>query len=187
MLPSFAMAQNDDILRAEKYLQNLETLQADFIQRSSLGARLSGQFYLDRPGKLRFDYNEVDDFVVADGFFIYFYDGALKQQSNAPIGQTLADFLLRKDISLSDELIVQDIKKEDGFTRLMVVQKADPTSGSVELIFSDIPYALKKWRVTDPTGETTEIEIKNVQRDVNFENGLFAYFDPESKKRDFNN
>ncbi|PZQ44421.1 MAG: outer membrane lipoprotein carrier protein LolA, partial [Micavibrio aeruginosavorus] len=93
-----AQVQDPEIAKAETYLQNLKTAQADFIQTSSLGSRLSGKFYLNRPGKLRFDYNEVQDFIVADGVFVYFYDSQLGSQSNAPIGQTLADFLLREDL-----------------------------------------------------------------------------------------
>jgi outer membrane lipoprotein-sorting protein len=92
--PSFAKTgfeSNPDVKKAEAYLQGLKTAKADFVQISSLGSRLSGQFYLNRPGKLRFDYNEVDDFIVADGVFVYFYDSQLGEQSNAPIGQTLAD------------------------------------------------------------------------------------------------
>ncbi len=81
-----------DIARAENYLRNLSTVKADFIQTAHNGSRLSGTFYLNRPGKLRFEYNEVDDFIVADGFFIYFYDSEMQEQTNAPIGQTLADF-----------------------------------------------------------------------------------------------
>ena len=103
----------NDIQKAEDYLRNLSTVKANFIQTAHNGARLSGTFYLNRPGKLRFDYNEIDDFIVADGLFIYFYDSELGEQSNAPIGQTLADFLLRENISLTGDIKVQDISQED--------------------------------------------------------------------------
>lgn len=179
-----AQAQTDDpvVKQAETYLQNLGTAKADFIQTSSLGSRLSGQFYLNRPGKLRFDYNEVKDFVVADGIFIYFYDSQLGEQSNAPIGQTLADFLLRKDLRLSGDLKVEKVYSKDGFTSITLSQRDEPSAGSVELIFSEVPYALNRWRVTDAQGETTEIILKNLQTGVQLDNSLFGYRDPKGRK-----
>lgn len=181
---AFAQGVEDpEITKAENYLQNLKTAQADFIQTSSLGSRLSGKFYLDRPGKLRFNYNEVKDFVVADGVFVYFYDSQLGSQSNAPIGQTLADFLLRDDLSLHGDLVVTKLYKKDGFVSITVVQKDDPSVGQVELIFTEVPYALSRWRVTDAQSETTEVMLKNLETGVTFEDGeLFAYHDPKGRK-----
>ncbi len=171
-----------DIQKAESYLKALTTARADFIQIAPNGQRLSGQFFLDRPGKLRFNYNEVKDFVVADGLFIYFYDSQLGEQSNAPIGQTLADFLLRKDLKLSGDVAVQKAYNKDGFTYITIAQVDDVAAGQVELIFSDVPYALNRWRVTDAQGGTTEIILKNLQRNVSFPGGFFAYKDPKGRK-----
>lgn len=180
-----ASAQLDDpeIIRAETYLKGLKTAQADFIQTSSLGSRLSGKFYLDRPGKLRFDYNEVEDFIVADGVFIYFYDSQIGSQSNAPIGQTLADFLLRKDLSLRGDLSVTQLFKKDGQIFITVIQKDNPAAGEVELIFNDVPYQLARWRVRDPQGETTEVALKNFETGMTFKDSkLFGYHDPKGRK-----
>lgn len=186
VLPAHARDLNPDALKAQNYLRDLKTAKADFIQRSSLGGRLSGTFYLDRPGRLRFEYNEVKDFIVADGFFIYFYDSELEEQTNAPIGQTLADFLLRKDLTFEDDLTVQETYKKGGYSFITLVQADDPQAGNVQLIFSDIPYSLRKWRVTDPQGETTEIELKNMERDIDLPNTLFGYLDPNKGKKRFN-
>lgn len=182
--PALAQVQDPEIKKAEAYLQNLHTAQADFIQTSSLGSRLSGKFYLNRPGKLRFDYNEVKDFIVADGVFVYFYDSQLGSQSNAPIGQTLADFLLREDLSLSGDLIVTKLFKKDGQVVITVVQKDDTAAGQVELFFTEIPYALSRWRVTDAQGEITEVTLKNFKTGMSFDEqeNLFGYHDPKGRK-----
>jgi outer membrane lipoprotein-sorting protein len=181
-VPSVAQVRDAEVIRAEQYLQGLKTAKADFLQSSSLGSRLSGQFYLNRPGKLRFDYNEIDDFVVADGVFIYFYDSELGEQSNAPIGQTLADFLLRKDLRLSGDLKVNRVFKKDNQVFLNISQTDNPEAGMIELIFDEIPYKLNRWRVTDAQGEVTEISLKNLQTGVQLDNSLFGYRDPKGPK-----
>lgn len=182
--PVLAEERDPEIVRAEKYLQNLGTATADFIQTSSLGSRLSGKFYLDRPGRLRFDYNEVKDFIVADGVFVYFYDSQLEQQSNAPIGQTLADFLLRDDLSLSGDLNVTDAFKKDGHIFITLTQTKDAAAGQVELIFTEVPYELSRWRVTDAQSETTEVILKNLKTGMKFDDDkLFGYHDPKGRKK----
>lgn len=181
--PAIAQVSDPEVKKAEAYLQGLKTLTADFIQTSTLGSRLSGKFYLNRPGKMRFDYNEVEDFIVADGVFVYFYDSQLQQQSNAPIGQTLADFLLRKDLSLHDDLKVVQLFKKNGYVSISVVQKDNPAAGEVELIFSEVPYQLERWRVKDPQGETTEVVLKNLKTGMEFKDvSLFGYKDPKGRK-----
>lgn len=184
---AYAQVRDPEVIRAQKYLNGLHTAQADFTQSSSLGSRLSGQFYLDRPGKMRFDYNESKDFIVADGVFVYFYDSQLGEQSNAPIGQTLADFLLREDLSLTKDLQVTKLYKKDGQIVMSVAQKDEPGAGYVELFFNEAPYALAKWRVVDAQNEVTEVVLKNLQTDVKFKkDGLFAYINPKGRKA-FNN
>lgn len=176
-----AAPHNPIVQKAEDYLRGLTTAKADFIQRSSDGSMLSGVFYLDRPGRLRFEYNEVKDFIVADGVFIYFYDAQLGEQSNAPIGTTLADFLLREDLKLSGDLTVQDVYSDKGFTHLTFAQTDDPGAGNVQLTFTEVPYQLRKWRVTDAQGAVTEVELKNMERGMNLKSSLFAYHDPKPR------
>ncbi len=182
-LPSLAFAKAPEITRAESYFANLKTVQARFIQTAPDGKQLRGDFYLSRPGKLRFQYDAPSqDFVVADGLFIYFYDGELKQQSNAPISQTLADFLLRKDIALDDDLKVTRVMRGGGLLQMNVVQAAQPGAGSITLGFVETPsFQLKKWRVKDAQGMITEIELYDVQSGVKLNSDLFVYRDPERK------
>ena len=168
------------------YLKNLKTVKADFIQTANNGTRLSGIFYLNRPGKLRFEYNEIDDFIVADGTFIYFYDSELQEQTNAPIGQTLADFLLRKDLKLTGTLNVQKISREDNLKTFTLTEKDNEGAGAVKLFFTEEPFALKKWQIIDAAGLTTEVLLRNMKRNVDLPASLFAYFKPKQDKPQYN-
>lgn len=176
------------VRQAEAYLNSLTTARARFLQTAPNGAQLTGTFYLNRPGKLRFEYDDpVEDFVVADGFFIYFYDAELGAQSNAPIGQTLADFLLRPDLALSGEIRVTDVARSTNFLRITLVQAADPGAGSIALGFTEEPFALKKWRVTDSTGAITEVELFQLQTGLGLAGSLFVYMDPKRSEGPFYN
>lgn len=187
-LPKAAMAKDGgkvsdaDLAKVESYLQNLKTAQARFVQTTHNGEQLSGTFYLKRPGKLRFEYDPpVKNFVVADGVFIYFYDGVLEEQTNAPIGTTLADFFLRKEFSLSEGLTVKDAKRASDLLQVQVVQSDDPEGGSLSFAFSEKPLELKKWRVIDGQGMITEVELFYLKQDMDLDSKLFVYVDPANK------
>lgn len=170
------------VQKAEDYLNNLTTARARFVQTAHNGQQLVGTFYLDRPGKLRFEYDDpIKDFVVADGFFIYFYDSEAGEQSNAPIGQTLADFILRKDLQLNgDDIQVLDVESKAGILRVELGQSADPDAGKLILGFDEKPFTLKKWRVIDGQGLITEVELFYLKTDIKHPDGLFVYKDPKT-------
>ena len=172
-----------DIAKAETYFKGLTTAKSRFIQTAPDGKQTRGNFYLSRPGKLRFEYDApLKDFVVADGLFIYFYDDQVKQQSNAPISQTLADFLLRKNLKLSGDLKVSKIMRDGGLLQMTIVQAAEPNAGSLTLGFQESPtFQLKKWQVRDATGNITEIELFNIETGMNLPSKLFVYLDPNKK------
>ncbi|NCC20983.1 MAG: outer membrane lipoprotein carrier protein LolA [Alphaproteobacteria bacterium] len=167
------------VAQAEAYLRNLDTIQSRFVQIGNDGSRLEGVFYLDRPGRLRFEYDSLDDFIVADGTFIYFYDSELGEQSNAPIGQTLADFILRDDPRLSGDVTVQNVWREAGAVYVTLVQTSDPGAGSLRLVFQEQPFVLRMWRVVDSQGYITDMYLTDLHQGVELPRSLFVYRDPE--------
>lgn len=186
--PVFAADQNlKDRQAVEKYLQDLDTARARFVMTAHDGTQSVGTFYLDRPGKMRFEYDPpIEDFVVADGYLVYFYDAELGEQTNAPIGMTLADFFLREDIDLNDDVVVQSIKRAGGLMQVELVQSNDPAAGSLTLGFEENPMALKKWRVVDGQGLITEVELFYMKTGITHPGGLFAYLDPERGTERYN-
>ena len=190
-VPAYAEVNEADIAKAEKYFQNLKTAQARFVQTTHTGQQMTGTFYLSRPGKLRFEYDPpVKDYVVADGTFIYFYDGELDEQTNAPIGTTLADFFLRKDFTLHGDLTVRQTRRAGGFLQIEVTQTGDPDEGTLTFAFTEDPFALKKWRVIDAQGAITEVELFYLKTGVELDKKMFAYVNPnlkdENRKPSFN-
>lgn len=181
--PAFAQTAEQrppSVVKAEQYLNSLTTAQARFLQTAQDGSQAIGTFFLDRPGKLRFEYDDpIEDFVVADGWLIYFYDAELGEQTNAPIGQTLADFLLRPDLSLSGEVTVTEVKRSGDLLQITLVQASDPEAGSITLGFSENPMELKKWRISDSTGAITEVELFQLKTGIDLADNLFVYSDPK--------
>lgn len=189
-LPAYAALSDKDkadVKKAEAYLQGLGSGRARFVQTTHDGTQLVGTFYLQRPGKLRFEYDPpIEDFVVADGTFIYFYDAELGEQTNAPIGQTLADFFLRKNLTLGDDVKVEEVRRSGGFLQIKMTQTDDPAAGSLTLGFKEDPFTLAKWRVVDGQGLITEVELFYLKTDIKHPGNLFVYAAPDSGKPKYN-
>jgi outer membrane lipoprotein-sorting protein len=171
------------VQKAETYLRALKTAQARFLMTAPDGSTALGTFFLSRPGKLRFEYDPpMKDFVVADGLFIYFYDADLGQQSNAPIGQTLANFLLRSNLRLSGDVKVTDYDETSDILNISLEEADDPSGGRLIMTFAKNPFSLKRWRVVDATGSITQVELFQLQEGVKLASSLFVYSNPDSHR-----
>ena len=176
-----ALSAQDQALvaQAESYLNGIGTLQSKFVQVAPNGHQTTGTFYLARPGRMRLEYDPpVKDFVVADGAFIFYWDGEMRQQSSAPIGSTLADFILRKNIRLSGDVTVTGVFQAPGLVEISLTETKDPGKGTLTLVFEDRPFQLRKWRVLDAQGLTTEVALMNPREGMQFESKLFYFIEP---------
>jgi len=176
--------QRQEIARIEQYLDGVKTLKSEFVQAGNDGSLVKGTIWLSRPNKMRLEYDPpIKNFVVADGWFVFYWDDELKQQSSAPIGSTMADVILRDNLKLSGDITVTDFHREANVIEISVVQTKDPGMGTLTLVFEDGPLRLRKWRVLDPQGLTTEVALLNPQVGVNLDRNLFIFRDPTMGQR----
>ncbi|WP_372400333.1 outer membrane lipoprotein carrier protein LolA [Azospirillum sp. HJ39] len=185
-VPVALTAQDEaTVAKVEEYLNGIVNLQSKFLQVAPNGRQATGTFYLSRPGKMRLEYDRpLKDFIVADGSFVFYWDGEMRQQSSAPIGSTLADFILRKTIRLSGDVTVTEVFQAPGVIEVSLLETKDPGKGTLTLVFEDRPFQLRKWRVLDAQGLTTEVALLNPRTDVTFERDMF-YFKEPARGSDF--
>jgi outer membrane lipoprotein-sorting protein len=188
-LAATAVASTDQpalLAKAETYLNGITSLKSDFIQTADSGQSVRGTFTLLRPGRMRIDYAPpVENFIVADGKFVYFWDAEVKEQQNAPIGSTLADFLLREKITLSGDVKTTQVARDDGLLEITLVQAKDPGLGSLTLVFEEAPFGLRKWRVLDAQGKLTEVALQNPEFGVKLDANQFYFRNPtRGRERD---
>lgn len=77
-------------------VRKLKSVQGRFVQTSINGPTLQGDFYLKRPGRIRFEYDEAPYKVVADGTRLAIYDEELDTADLLPLVSTPLHFLLKK-------------------------------------------------------------------------------------------
>ena len=97
------LTQNDmdDINKIENYLNSITTFKSNFLQTASTGERSCGVLFLDRPGKMRVQYDEPSPILlVSDGAYVIYVEKNLEQISHLPISQTPLRALIEKDVNL---------------------------------------------------------------------------------------
>ncbi len=172
--------QSAAVSRAVRYLNDLTTLKARFIQISSNGAFAEGEMIVQRPGKLRFDYDPPHPvLIIANGFTLLFYDREVKQASFLPLWETPLWFLIRKKVTLSEDVVVSAVEQGPGTLRITLTDKDLSEAGSITLEFSDRPLDLKKWEITDAQGILTQVSLINPHYGVEIDPLAFDYGDLE--------
>jgi outer membrane lipoprotein-sorting protein len=172
-------ADQADIARIQTYLNGIHTLKAHFIQVAPNGTIAQGTTWLDRPGRMRFQYDPPSPLLLVAGHgLVVFHDASLDQTSNIPLEATPLGILLADHVVLSGEVTVTDLRRLPGQLQLTVVRTAHPTEGSLTLVFSDNPLALRQWTVTDAQGQRTTVTLTNVELGGSFNQNLFQFIDP---------
>ena len=163
------------IAQVEDYFAAIDTMRARFVQQNPDGSFYSGTFYLDRPGRMRLEYDPpVPYLYVSSGYWLTFWDAELEQRSDTPIGSTLADFFVREDVSLSGDVTVAGVHRQGGLVELSIVQTDDPGAGRLVMVFSQEALRLESWVIFDPQGRTTAVTLTDRERDIPLDRSLFV-------------
>jgi outer membrane lipoprotein-sorting protein len=170
-----------DLARIEAYLNSIHTLQAHFLQVAPDGTMSEGTAWLERPGRMRFQYDPPAPFllVAAHGNLV-FEDRSIQQVSNVPLTLTPLGILLADHVSLSGNVKVTAIQRLPGQLQVTLVRSGSPQDGSLTLLFTENPLALRQWTVLDAQRRETHVTLYNVQQGVNLDPKLFEFVDPRN-------
>jgi outer membrane lipoprotein-sorting protein len=168
-----------DLARIEAYLNGVKALHSRFLQVAPDGRTSEGQAWLQRPGRMRFQYDPPAPFLLVGGHgLLVFHDSQLKQTSNIPLSQTPLGLLLQDNLRLSGDVTVSNITRMPGQIQVTVYRTASPQDGTLTLIFADNPLTLRQWVVMDAQRHETRVTLYNVELGGNFDQKLFEFIDP---------
>ena len=150
--------------RVSTYLSGVQTLVGDFVQVGPDGRRTEGNFYMQKPGKVRFEYNPPTPIdVIADGDAVVVRDRNLATQDLYPLSQTPLRFLLAGRIDLLKETNVVSVSADDVFVTVVIEEKQMIVgTHRLMMMFAAKDLQLKQWTVTDPQGYDTTVAVYNL-------------------------
>jgi outer membrane lipoprotein-sorting protein len=159
-------AQRAQVDKASAYLSSLQQLVGNFVQIGPDGSRVKGEFYIQKPGRIRFEYDPPSPIqIIADGESVIVRDRKLATQDLYPLSQTPLRYLLSERIDLLRDTNVVGVRADDTFVSI-VIEERQPLVGTSRLVMmlGAKDYQLKQWTITDPQGYDTTVAVSNLDR-----------------------
>ena len=185
--PAWAALSSQDLSdlgRVEAYLNSMRTLKAQFVQVAPDGDTSTGTAWIDRPGKLRFQYDPPSPYLLIAGYGVgFFIDRKLPQVSNFIPSTTPIGILVADRISFTDGLTVDSIRRQGGLIAVTLYRTASPGEGQLILSFSDAPLVLRQWTVIDGQHKATTVRLSNLTVGGTFDPSLVQFTDPKLMPR----
>ncbi|MFN3546248.1 MAG: outer membrane lipoprotein carrier protein LolA [Mesorhizobium sp.] len=177
-LPStHAIAQGAAMADAQKiadHFAGVKTMTGEFVQFGPKGEQTGGKFFIQRPGKIRFNYEEPSGFrVIADGESVVINNAKLNTWDLYPLSKTPLKLLLDNRIDLSGNK-VRSVRQDDDLTTIQLQDKSIFGDSTITMMFDPKSYELRQWTITDAKGKDTTVMIFNVQQGVSFDPSVFT-------------
>lgn len=172
---AFDERQRAIVNRVSSYLSSVRLLSGDFVQIGADGRRTKGQFYIQKPGRVRFEYEPPSPIdIIANGRDVVIRDRKLATQDLYPLSQTPLRFLLAEKIDLLRETSVTAVYADTAFATVVVEEKQALLGTSrLMMMFDAKDYQLRQWVITDPQGFDTTVAVYNLDLNKKPDPGLF--------------
>lgn len=170
-----AQAAPIPLAELSRYLNGLTTAEAPFTQINSDGTISTGEIYIQRPGRVRFQYAPPDsNLVIANNGAVAVIDSKSNQAPQQyPLKRTPLNLILAKNIDLSQARMVKAVR-EDGVKTIVTAQDPEhPDYGSIQLVFTANPTELRQWVITDEGGSRTTVVLGEMKTGVSIPSRMF--------------
>ncbi len=157
-------SQRASLEKINAYFNSVTSLQGKFVQVGPDGKKTEGQFFMLKPGRIRFEYDAPSPIeLISDGDAVAVRDRNLATQDIYPLSQTPLRFLLSDKLDLLKDANVIGVYGDELFMTVVIEEKT-VVAGTHRLMimFGAKDYQLKQWTVTDPQGYDTTVAVSNL-------------------------
>lgn len=185
-LPALAVTNASDAAqKIADHFSSVKTMMGEFVQFGPRGEQTGGKFFIERPGKLRFNYEKPSPMrVISDGKNVVIGNTKLKTWDLYPLSKTPLSLLLSDRIDLGHQM-VRDVKEESDLTTIVLGDRTVFGDSTITLMFDPKTFDLRQWTITDAQAKDTTVMIFNVKTGTAFDPSVFEipYSDVHSQKR----
>jgi outer membrane lipoprotein-sorting protein len=168
-----AQAASGAAQKIADHFSSIRSMSGDFIQFGPRGEQTGGKFYIQRPGKVRFNYEAPSAYrVISDGKSVVIDNRKLNTMDLYPLSKTPLKLLLDERIDLSGNR-VKSVKEEPDLITIQLADKSVFGNSRITMMFDAKNYDLRQWTITDAQGKNTTVLIDNVKQGVQLDASLF--------------
>lgn len=159
------------------YINGLNSAETTFTQYNGDGSRSKGNLYIQRPGRMRFEYNPPNEaLVLASAGVVAIFDAKSNAEPQQfPLRRTPLNLILGKKVNLAGNgMVTQHFEGQGGMTVVVASDPKTPEAGSIELYFTADPVELTQWVITDESGSKTGVDLGPLDTTVEFPSWFFS-------------
>ena len=166
-----------DLTQIEDYLNNIKTMQADFVQTASNGNSTEGTLLIQKPNKIRMEYAQPTNvLIVGDGKYIVYNDIDLEQVTHIDYEDIPASLILANDVKIDGKKFkTTNFYKDSGSTSITLEYADNKEIGPITLIFGNSPFELKQWKIIDPQSVEITVSLYDVIIDIPLDENNFKF------------
>lgn len=178
-----AMAEKISLNEISRYLNSLTTVTSPFTQVNPDGTISTGTVYIQRPGRVRFEYNNDNTLVLASGGNVAIFDGKSNSgPQQYPLSQTPLSIILDANVNLGRPGMVTGHTEQNNATIVTAQDPQRPQNGNIQMVFS-APTELRQWIVTDDSGQKTTVILGEMQKGVQIPPSRFSITSEVERRR----
>ncbi len=186
LFPLSLMAGDKPVARLKAFLAASKSLTAEFKQisideKGNPAQTRYGMFYLQRPGKFRWDYQKpFAQQIVSQKGKVWFYDAGLEQVTIKKIDQSLGAtpaLLLSGEVDLEENFTLQQQGMDAGLQWVRLQPKSEQSSFKYVLIGLE-KGLLSGMELSDNFGFVTRIYFSNVRVNEKIAPDIFEFVPP---------
>ena len=167
--------QKDDLDKVSAYLNAMHSLSGEFLQFDPNGGLDRGEFYIDKPGRMRFEYEPpAPILIVSDGSTVAVQNKRLNTLDRYPLWTTPLKLLLSDDVNLSHNSLITDVIEQTGMLVVQAKSEHTKSRANITLTFTWPELELRQWTVIDDQGLSTTVSLRDVRQNVKLEPSLFV-------------
>ena len=168
-----AQAASPAAQKIATHFSSVQTMTGDFVQFGPKGEQTGGKFFIERPGKIRFNYEKPSPIrVVADGKSVVINNKKLDTWDIYSLSKTPLKLLLSEKIDLNDGK-VKSVKEEGDLTTIVLGDKSIFGDSKISMMFDPKSSDLRQWTITDAKGLDTTVMIFNVKQGEKIDPSIF--------------
>jgi outer membrane lipoprotein-sorting protein len=165
--------------QAAHYLDGLTSAEGRFVQIDGAGRQEEGSFWLQRPGRARFEYDPPSGLALAsDGRLVSVVNRRLKTIHSYPLGFTPLSIFLSRNIRLDRKVAVENVAASESALHITLTDGRGADHGSIRLDFKRAPVTLTGWMLTDSRGQGVEVRLTRLERATPRPKAFFDIYDP---------
>lgn len=157
------------------YLNNIRTMAGQFVQTSPRGQVANGQFFIVKPGKMRFEYAPPSPLlVVSDGRWVTVSNTKRKRNDQYPLSATPLKLVLSDQVNLFEQAIILSVQHHENLAAITMQEKDQLVAGQLTMVFDRNKNELVQWIIVDGKGQRTSVELSNIDKAAKPDPNLFV-------------